>query len=163
MNPSPSNKISIQLLEKNRADEAVAQDLYQVAQAGFQGESPWSIDHLLNTITAKNALIFLARYEGENAGFIAATQTPFEIDIFFVVVAAVYKKKKVGTQLFEHLLEYARTKNIEAITLETRISNLPALALYEKVGFQRVGTRKAYYSQPIEDAVVMKHELGKEK
>ncbi len=163
MNPSPSNKISIQLLEKNRADEAVAQDLYQVAQAGFQGESPWEVEHILNAITAKNALVLLARYEGKNAGFIAATQTPFEMDVFFVVVAAVYKKKNIGTQLFERLFEYARMKKIEAVTLETRTSNLPALALYEKVGFQRVGTRKAYYSRPIEDAVVMKRELGKEK
>lgn len=43
----------------------------------------------------------------------------------------------------------------ESVLLEVRASNQPALALYASMGFQRVGLRKRYYSNPEEDAVLM--------
>ena len=159
MNPKSSNKMSIQLLDKKLSDESIAKDLYQITNSGFQGHSPWQMVHILNTIKAKNALVLIASYAGEKVGFIAAAETPYEIDIFLVVVAAAYKKKNIGTKLFKSLFDYGQTKNIEAITLETRSSNIPALTLYEKMGFKKVGERKAYYNKPVEDAVIMKREL----
>ena len=58
------------------------------------------------------------------------------------MVAEKYKQKNIGTKLFDYLIDYTQNKNIETI-LETRASNVPALALYERVGFEKVGERKA--------------------
>lgn len=44
---------------------------------------------------------------------------------------------------------------MERYILEARAGNEPALRLYEKAGFIRVGTRKNFYEQPVEDAVIM--------
>ena len=45
--------------------------------------------------------------------------------------------------------------NLSFISLEVRVSNTNAIALYEKFGFERVGLRKRFYSNPIEDAIIM--------
>ena len=53
------------------------------------------------------------------------------------------------------LLHRADEKKLAFVTLEVRASNAPAIALYEKNGFQSVGVRKNYYSAPTEDGVLM--------
>jgi len=64
-----------------------------------------------------------------------------------------------GLGLGEAMMRYAIAKSREAaaafITLEVRQSNTPALTLYKKLGFEIVGTRKSYYTNPDEDAYVM--------
>ena len=53
------------------------------------------------------------------------------------------------------MIEYGRKHEVESLYLEVRTSNVPAIGLYKKLGFEKVGLRKAYYSSPIEDAIVM--------
>lgn len=155
--------LQIAFIDKELADEAIIKELYQVTEAGFNSNSPWSIEHIRHTIESNSAIILVATLSDKKVGFIVASETTFELDIYMVVVAEKYQQQRIGTQLFNHLIEYAKEKNIESIVLETRASNVPAIALYERVGFFKVGDRKAYYSSPIEDATLMKHELRKEK
>ena len=61
----------------------------------------------------------------------------------------------VPVQLFEALFLEARRRGVRAVTLEVRVSNQPAIALYEKFGFATVGRRKRFYTAPVEDAFVM--------
>ena len=56
---------------------------------------------------------------------------------------------------FEFLKEYSKTENADFITLEVRKSNTVAIKLYEKMGFELVGERKAFYENPKEDAILM--------
>jgi ribosomal-protein-alanine N-acetyltransferase len=69
-----------------------------------------------------------------------------------------------GLGLGEALMRYAIAKVREAgatfMTLEVRPSNAPALALYKKLGFEIMGTRKNYYTKPDEDAYVMALDLA---
>ena len=53
--------------------------------------------------------------------------------------------------------------NLETIFLEVRETNRAAYQLYSKIGFQEIGRRKNYYSEPVEDALMMKHDLRKEQ
>lgn len=161
MNLNPSNKVIVKQLQTSYADEAVANELYEIASAGYGGQSPWTVNQIFQTLEASNTTIFVASIGQEKIGLLAASETPFELDIYMVVVSKQYKRKNVGTQLFEAMFTYAKEKEINEILLEVRESNIPARALYERVGFEKVGRRKAYYSSPIEDAVVMKHEIGK--
>ena len=57
--------------------------------------------------------------------------------------------------LFEKMLEVAFEKKLSFITLEVRESSVPAISLYESLGFERVGLRRDYYQCPTEDAILM--------
>lgn len=163
MNSNPVSNLKISLIDKKNVNKTVIEELYMVTDAGFKGQSPWSVDHITHSIEANNSIIVVAAIAEKIIGFIVASETAFEIDIYMVVVAEKYKQKNIGTQLFDYLIDYTQNKNIETIVLETRASNVPALALYERVGFEKVGERKAYYNSPIEDAIVMKRTFKKER
>ena len=63
--------------------------------------------------------------------------------------------KGLGELLLLSLLEKARVLNVERATLEVRVSNLKAQALYEKYGFEKVSLRRRYYADNDEDAYIM--------
>ncbi len=163
MEKAPINPIEIRQVTEAEQTRAVAHELYVVARSGFEGESPWNAESLFQSITAKSSAVFYAAAGGKKVGFLVASETAFVLDIYIVVVAAPYKNQKIGRLLFEALIKYAKEKQIEEIVLETRKSNKPAIALYERMGFQKAGVRRAYYSSPIEDAVVMKRTVREGK
>ena len=86
-------------------------------------------------------------------GFLLCRQTaPGEREILNLAVAPEGRRRGVARRLVE--TELARGPN--TWFLEVRESNLPAVALYESLGFQRVGLRELYYHDPVESAIVMK-------
>ena len=66
-----------------------------------------------------------------------------------------YRRQGVGERLLLEIIEMAAKLRADVVTLEARVSNKQAQALYEKYGFQRVGVRRAYYTDNGEDAVIM--------
>ena len=52
-------------------------------------------------------------------------------------------------------MEETKKEGIEAFTLEVRATNMPAIKLYEKLGFTKAGIRKNFYENPKEDAIIM--------
>ena len=65
------------------------------------------------------------------------------------------RRRGVGDAMLDALEHSARETQLRFLTLEVRASNSPAIGLYEKHGYDRVGLRKGYYSDPKEDAVLM--------
>ena len=65
------------------------------------------------------------------------------------------QERGVGRWLLNALLEVLKGRTINIVSLEVRVSNSPAIALYRKAGFQTVSIRRGYYSRPREDALVM--------
>ena len=61
----------------------------------------------------------------------------------------------LNKQLMLHLIDECYEQMIKYITLEVRVSNIPAINLYEKFGFSSVGVRKKYYQDNNEDALIM--------
>jgi len=61
----------------------------------------------------------------------------------------------LGARLLDHVMEVARVRGVEKLFLEVRASNVAAIGLYERVGFEEVGLRRGYYEHPKEDARVM--------
>ena len=78
-----------------------------------------------------------------------------EGEITNVAVLPFARKKGVGNRLINSLKEIAKHQNLERIVLEVRVSNQPAISLYEKNGFVSVGIRKNFYEKPVEDAKIM--------
>lgn len=81
-----------------------------------------------------------------------------EAHIVTVAVLPEEQRKGFGRAVVHALVELARDEGMEVATLEVRVSNQAARALYREYGFYEVGTRKRYYSDNGEDAVIMTSE-----
>jgi ribosomal-protein-alanine N-acetyltransferase len=99
---------------------------------------------------------FLARdSDGHAVGFCSFWRVLDELHINNLAVLPEVRRKGVASLLLSHVLrEGARLGAIRA-TLEVRRSNEPARELYERFGFSIAGVRHGYYSNPIEDALIL--------
>jgi ribosomal-protein-alanine N-acetyltransferase len=88
-------------------------------------------------------------------GFIGVWMLPDEAHIVTVAVRGSHRRQGIGELLVISAIEIARRRGQPMVTLECRITNDPALALYEKYGFERVGLRRRYYSDNQEDAYIL--------
>ena len=75
--------------------------------------------------------------------------------MLFRSVAADYRKKGIGRKMMEYMLERAKENGMGDCTLEVRVSNQPAIRLYESLGFKGEGVRPGFYDKPKEDALIM--------
>ena len=80
---------------------------------------------------------------------------PDEGQITNIAVLAEHRGKGLGGRILSWLIDAARERRCEMISLEVRESNLAAISLYEKNGFAVAGRRKRFYKNPSEDALVM--------
>jgi ribosomal-protein-alanine N-acetyltransferase len=78
-----------------------------------------------------------------------------EAHIITMGVRPSYQRQGVGELLLISTIDLAMTQHAEVMTLEVRISNSAAQALYQKHGFKKTGVRKSYYDDNYEDAVIM--------
>jgi ribosomal-protein-alanine N-acetyltransferase len=78
-----------------------------------------------------------------------------EAHITTLATRNAYRRQGIGERLLLQIIEMAAGLHADVVTLEVRVSNKQAQALYEKYGFRRVGTRRAYYTDNGEDAVIM--------
>ena len=76
-----------------------------------------------------------------------------------VAVRPAYRRQGIASDLLGVFERFARGHQLAFLTLEVRASNAAAIALYEKMGYARVGVRKNYYEHPREDAVIMTREF----
>jgi ribosomal-protein-alanine N-acetyltransferase len=88
-------------------------------------------------------------------GFIGIWFMVDETHIVTVAVRESERRKGVGELLLLAAFDLSREKGVPALTLECRVSNTAAQALYDKYGFQRLGIRKRYYTDNNEDALIM--------
>jgi ribosomal-protein-alanine N-acetyltransferase len=78
-----------------------------------------------------------------------------ECHIMTVAVAPEHRNAGIGAMLFMKLLDEARLRGASRHFLEVRVSNAPAIGMYEKFGFKTIDVRKAYYENNGEDAAIM--------
>jgi ribosomal-protein-alanine N-acetyltransferase len=72
-----------------------------------------------------------------------------------VAVADTYRRRGIAVALLERLFDVTATDPRRGYTLEVRVSNTGAIALYEKLGFEARGVRRGYYTDNREDALIM--------
>lgn len=93
------------------------------------------------------------------AGYCVAWIVFDHIHIQNLTVHPEHRRGGLGRRLLLRALEEGRTRGARAALLEVRRSNAAAQSLYRAVGFVEAGTRRAYYSQPREDALLFRKEL----
>ena len=120
---------------------------------------PWSEKSIASELT--NPLSYwLVAVEGDTvAGYIGSQSVMGESDMMNVAVAPEHRRRGVGEALVSALAEVLKEQGNESLALEVRASNMPAIALYEKLGFAQVGRRPGYYRNPREDALILKKML----
>jgi ribosomal-protein-alanine N-acetyltransferase len=100
-----------------------------------------------------SGVVLVAEEAGELCGFVCAQAVAGEWEMENVVLAAEFLRRGIADELLRELIQRAESE-ASTILLEVRESNLPARRLYEKHGFREVGRRRAYYSEPAEDAIL---------
>src|ERR1019366_1303290 len=91
----------------------------------------------------------------EISGFILVRVVADEMEILNFAVDLGARRQRIGSDLLGRAIEQARQAGIKQIHLEVRDSNAAARKFYLSAGFTEYGRRKDYYSQPVEDAVLM--------
>ena len=122
------------------------------------GSAAWSEKSVASELT--NALAFwLVAVDGSRvAGYVGSQTVCDETDMMNVAVHPDFRRQGIGEKLVEQLVTELKSIGSHALMLEVRVSNAPAIGLYEKMGFLQVGLRKNYYRNPKEDAMILRKE-----
>ncbi len=121
-------------------------------------QDPWSISAFSYELNNPLSLWLVAADGDKVAGYVGSQTVMGESDMMNVAVAPEYRRQKIAEQLIIQLIEMLNDRDSKSLTLEVRQSNLPAISLYEKLGFTQVGCRPRYYRNPKEDALIMRKE-----
>lgn len=110
---------------------------------------------ILEVLTSETAMCFTALKDGVPVAYLIGRLIAPEGEIYRIATSPEYRRRGIGYRLLDYSVKVARGMGLEALFLEVRESNLPAISLYESYGFKRCGVRRGYYSEPKEDAVLM--------
>lgn len=116
---------------------------------------PWKKEDFKELIESNDSHYLVIEVDGQVIGTAGYTYNGFEGYINNVVIDEAFRGRGFSKTLMEALLAEGRARNINEYTLEVRVSNLPAVKLYESLGFVSEGVRKNFYERPTEDAYVM--------
>lgn len=137
-------------------------DLHDVA--GIEQQSyafPWS-ENIFRDCLRVGYTCRALDLAGQIIGYGVMSLGAGEAHILNVCVREEFRNLGFGRRLLEHLLERAAASGVAEAFLEVRPSNLSAIRLYQRLGFEQIGIRRGYYQAPDgrEDAIVLKRELG---
>lgn len=125
---------------------------------------PWSRNIFLSEVTRNDNAIYIVAQAGERiAGYAGIWIILDEGHVTNIGVDPEFQKRGIGLGLMVELTNRALKRGISAMTLEVRLSNYAAQALYRKLGFEPSGIRKEYYQDDKEDALIMWRELVEER
>lgn len=120
---------------------------------------PWSENGLRAELENETAHFLVAITDKKVLGYIGVHEIFGEGYITNVAVFPEYRRLGIGEALIDAATCGAIDRNCDFISLEVRISNTPAIELYQKQGYNVVGKRKNFYSNPTEDAYIMTRHL----
>ena len=119
-----------------------------------------SLSSLKDDLQNDLCIYFVALDNGSSIiGAIGGTILVDHLDISIVITKKDFIGKGIASSLLSNLINYCKEQNIEKIFLEVRQSNLPAINLYEKFNFTKISTRKNYYTDTNEDALIYMLEI----
>ena len=123
--------------------------------------TPWSYDALAEELQNPLAVFLVAEdVDAESAvGYLGMHHILDEGFIANLAVHPAYRRQVIARSLLREAQEYAEAHDLARLTLEVRASNVPAIALYEGMGFTRDGIRPGFYDSPKEDAAIYSYYL----
>jgi [ribosomal protein S18]-alanine N-acetyltransferase len=119
--------------------------------------TPWSRSMFASEL-AKPSSICLGAFDLETdelAGYLVISRYVDAWHVMNVAVAPEHRRQGIATTLLERLFEVTAGRGRRGYTLEVRVSNIGAVALYGRLGFKPRGVRRGYYTDNREDALIM--------
>ena len=162
--PTASQGVSIGSMTEHDLLEVVeieeSSGLSRWGWAAYYAELQGSNRHLM--LVARVADSEHRRGRSKLAGYIVARMGADELHINNVAVREPYRRLGIGRALLDRILAEGKRSEVPCAFLEVRAGNTAALALYEECGFRVTARRSKYYSEPVEDALVMIVQLKRE-
>jgi ribosomal-protein-alanine N-acetyltransferase len=119
--------------------------------------TPWSRSMFAGEL-AKPSSVSLGAFDPEVGGLVAYLIVSRYVDAWHIMNVAVHpecRRQGVASRLLDELFELTAGDPRRGYTLEVRVSNATAIALYERFGFEPSGLRRGYYTDNREDALIM--------
>ncbi len=123
---------------------------------------PWSEDGVRSELQNEGARFFTAKILSDTVGYMGMHIVLDECYIANVAVKGEFRRKGIAEKLLSAAEKTARGEGCAFISLEVRVSNTPAIKLYEKAGYISQGERKNFYRNPTENALIMTKKLSGE-
>lgn len=130
-------------------------DIAMIEKACFS--TAWTEESIADSIANESSYFNIAYADNQPAGYMSMQVCCGEGDIMRVAVLPDFRRFGIGRAL---LTECFSVNKLDAVFLDVRENNVPAIKLYESFGFEKIGVRKNYYSNPTENAVMMKKEFN---
>ncbi len=143
----------VELMQKKHLPQVAA-----LEAAAFS--DPWSEKAFELLLGSEAVGVVACNEEGDVKAFGSMLWAPDEGQIINIAVCSDCRRQGLGNLVLESLITLAKEKECKLLSLEVRVSNIGAIALYEKHGFTVAGRRKNFYTNPREDAFVMLSNLG---
>ena len=144
------------MISIKRMNESHVQQIAALEKICFS--QPWSENSIASELKNPLSVWLVAEANGALAGYIGSQSVLGESDVMNVAVSPDYRRQGIGEALVLALVEELKKLGNHCLSLEVRLSNLPARTLYEKLGFLEVGRRPNYYRNPKEDALILRKE-----
>ncbi len=143
-------------MEKNKVEilackEYDIEEIFEIEVECFN--DPWSRTMLLEEFSANGSIFLKCVLDNVIVGYIIARKVLDELDIINVAIKKDCRHRGLGSNMMQKVLSL--TDDVSIYSLEVRESNTPAIELYKKYGFERIGIRKNYYQNPKEDGLIM--------
>ncbi|MRX72761.1 ribosomal-protein-alanine N-acetyltransferase [Bacillus lacus] len=128
--------------------------VYEIEHLSFS--LPWKKESFYNELTNNLFATYFVAIDGEKViGYCGLWVVMEHAQITNIAVLPTYRGKGIGEHLLGNAMDAARNAGSDTLSLEVRVSNHQAQGLYRKLGFQPGGIRKQYYTDNLEDAIVM--------
>ncbi len=145
--------INIEVMAEKDIDEVL-----KIEELSFA--TPWTYDSFAFEILDNNlAKYIVAKTNDKIAGYAGMWFVLDEVHITNIAIHPDYRNRGIGDRLIKEIIKIANENSLRKITLEVRSTNSQAIYLYEKNGFKTEGTRKGYYADTRDDALIMWKEL----
>ena len=128
-------------------------DVLEIESVSFS--NPWREQDFVYALEKEHGIGRVCRLDGLMLGYAVGFRTGSEFHLADFAVRPESQRRGYGATLLDILLAELRMLGFRIVTLEVRRSNQPAVRLYGRAEFQTVAIRRAYYSRPTEDAIVM--------
>lgn len=147
--------MKIVLMHQNHVDDVVAIENETSAPR-------WAASTFITEINSPTHILLVSVEESklhpqtDNVlGFVGGQLVGDELHIHSLAVTYGKRRQGIGQKLIKNLISVAKQRDSTSATLEVRVSNVPAISLYKKLGFIQEGIRQKYYADNGEDACIM--------
>lgn len=128
-----------------------------IEKAAFS--SPWTLSTFAGLLHRDNTRLWVAETAGRVVAYAATWIVADQAELGDIAVEAGLRDRGIGTTLLETVLSEMEAVGVRELFLEVRVSNEAAQRLYARHGFEQVGRRPGYYSEPREDALVLRRPI----